>query len=87
MASDYHADEEMFETSDLNLASFLRCRGFGIWRIRKEGGTRSIFLFRRDPALTVAVLEYANDCDIAVRSFSNTVRDLKALTRMKDMES
>jgi hypothetical protein len=40
-----------FETSDLNLASFLRCR------------------------------EFANDGPVPVRSFCNTLRDLKAIVR------
>lgn len=70
----------LFETSDLNLASFLRCRDFTIQDIRRENG-RAVFVFADSPELHCAVLEFANDGLIPVRSFSNTLRDLKAITR------
>ncbi len=69
-----------FETSDLNLACFLRCREFPILDIRKEHG-KSTFVFGDTTRLRSAILEYANDGPIPVRSFCNTVRDLKAIIR------
>ena len=69
-----------FETSDLNLASFLRCRGFRIVDILRQGG-RAIFVFGDSQELNRAILEYANDGVIGVRSFCNTLRDLKGLAR------
>lgn len=68
------------ETSDLNLASFLRCRGFWFVDIKRERG-RVIFVVGDSPDLHQAVLDYANDAAVAVRSFCNTLRDLKGLTR------
>lgn len=68
------------ETSDLNLATFLRCRGFAFVEIRRHGG-RTTFLFADSGELRQAVLDFANDGAIGVRTFSNTLRDLKALTR------
>ena len=70
----------VFETPDLNLASFMRCRGFKIQDIRNQGG-RVIFVYEDSAELRSAVLDFANDGPIPVRSFCNTLRDLKAITR------
>ena len=69
-----------YETSDLNLASFLRCRDFPILDIQRQNG-RAIFVFCDSPALRHAIVDFANDSSVNVRSFCNTLRDLKALTR------
>lgn len=69
-----------FETSDLNLASFLRCRDFTIKDIRRGNG-KTIFVFDDSPGLRRAMLEFANDGPIPVRSFFSTLRDLKAIIR------
>ncbi len=69
-----------YETTDLTLASFLRCRSFQIENIRRSNG-RTIFVFDDSPQLRRAVLEYANDGTVSVRSFCSTMRDLKAITR------
>ncbi len=69
-----------FETFDLHLASFLRCRGFAFVSLRRDGG-RTMFVFSESPELREAILGYANDQCVPVRSFSNTLRDLKALIR------
>jgi hypothetical protein len=71
---------QTYETSDLTLASFLRCRSFKIDNIRRQNG-RSVFVFEDSPLLRTAVLEYANDGSVSVRSFCSTMRDLKAITR------
>ncbi len=78
------SEDAVFETSDLNLASFLRCRAYSFTDIRHEGDNRTVFVFRATPDLHNAVLDYANDSQIGVRSFCNTLRDLKSLTRSKD---
>lgn len=69
-----------FDTPDLTLASFLRCRNFTISNIRRQNG-RTIFVFEDSPQLRSAVLDYANDGSVAVRTFCGTMRDLKAITR------
>ncbi|HVF57403.1 MAG TPA: DUF5659 domain-containing protein [Pyrinomonadaceae bacterium] len=69
-----------YETSDLSLASFLRCRDFHIENIRRQNG-RTTFIFADSPQLRQAVLDYANDAAVSVRSFCSTMRDLKAITR------
>ena len=71
----------MYQTTDLTLTSFLRCRGFQIENIKQVNG-RTLFTFQESPELRSAILEYANDAVIAVRSFCSTMRDLKALTRV-----
>lgn len=70
----------LFETSDLNLASFLRCRSFTIEDIHREIG-KTIFVFADSAELHRAILEFANDGPVGVRSFCNTLRDLKGITR------
>lgn len=69
-----------FETADLNLASFLRCRGFVIEGLENRH-FRMVFAFRDSPELHRTVLDFANDGAVGVRSFCNTVRDLKGLAR------
>jgi hypothetical protein len=71
---------QSYETTDLMLASFLRCRSFDIHNIKRANG-RTTFVFDDTPQLRSAVLEYANDATVAVRSFCSTMRDLKAITR------
>jgi hypothetical protein len=71
---------QTYETTDLTLASFLRCRSFAINNIKRLSG-RTVFVFADTPQLRGAVLEYANDGAVSVRSFCSTMRDLKAITR------
>ena len=70
-----------YQTTDLTLTSFLRCRGFAIENIKRNNG-RTLFIFQESPELRSAILEFANDAVVAVRSFCSTMRDLKAITRV-----
>ena len=69
-----------YQTTDLTLTSFLRCRGFALENIKQNNG-RTLFIFPESPELRTAILDYANDASVAVRSFCSTMRDLKAITR------
>jgi hypothetical protein len=69
-----------YDTTDITLASFLRCRSFTISSIRRQNG-KTAFVFEDSSQLRDAVLEYANDGSVSVRSFCGTLRDLKAITR------
>jgi predicted Fe-Mo cluster-binding NifX family protein len=69
-----------YDTTDLSLASFLRCRSFIINDIRRQNG-KTIFVFEDSSQLRTAVLDYANDGSVSVRTFCSTMRDLKAITR------
>jgi hypothetical protein len=69
-----------YDTTDLTLASFLRCRSFQINNIRRQNG-KTVFVFEDSSQLRNAVLEYANDGSVSVRTFCSTLRDLKAITR------
>lgn len=71
----------VYETSDLHLASFLRCRGFEIAGIARNGDGRTAFAFGESEELRRAILDFANDGPIGARSFSNTLRDLKGMVR------
>jgi hypothetical protein len=68
-----------YETCDLNLASFLRCRNFPIVDIQRHN-LKTAFVFADSSELRAAIIDYANDGLVAVRSFCNTLRDLKAIT-------
>ena len=70
----------MYQTTDLTLTSFLRCQGFQIESIKQNNG-RTLFIFQDSPELRKAILDFANDARVAVRSFCSTMRDLKAITR------
>jgi hypothetical protein len=69
-----------YQTTDLTLTSFLRCRGFQIVGINQNNG-RTLFIFQESPELRTAILDFANDASIDVISFCSTMRDLKAITR------
>ena len=69
-----------YQTNDLTLASFLRCRGFNIANIKEHNG-RNTFVFEDSPELRSAIIDFANDAAVAVRTFTSTMRDLKAITR------
>jgi hypothetical protein len=69
-----------YDTTDLTLASFLRCRSFTINNIRRQNG-KTVFVFVDSSQLRNAILEYANDGSVCVRTFCSTLRDLKAITR------
>lgn len=73
--------KQAYQTTDLTLTSFLRCRGFQIENIKQNNG-RTLFSFHESPELRLAILDYANDAVVCVRSFCSTMRDLKALTRV-----
>ena len=73
--------KQTYQTTDLTLTSFLRCRGFVIDNIKQNNG-RTLFIFQESPELRRAILDYANDAVISVRSFCSTMRDLKAITRV-----
>ncbi|HXQ72283.1 MAG TPA: cytochrome D1 domain-containing protein, partial [Pyrinomonadaceae bacterium] len=73
--------KQTYQTTDLTLTSFLRCRGFQIENIKQNNG-RTLFSFHESPELRLAIVEFANDAVVAVRSFCSTMRDLKALTRV-----
>lgn len=70
----------LYQTTDLNLASYLRCRSFNIEDIARKNG-KAVFSFRDSDGIRTAILEYANDGMIQARSFCNTLRDLKSLVR------
>ena len=73
--------KQTYQTTDLTLTSFLRCRGFAIENIKQNNG-RTLFIFQESPELRGAILDYANDAVVSVRSFCSTMRDLKAITRV-----
>jgi hypothetical protein len=80
MTNSSDSAQRTYETTDLMLASFLRCRDLQIADIRRQNG-RTVFVFGDSPQLRQAIIDYANDAQVSVRSFCATMRDLKAITR------
>ncbi len=70
-----------FETPDLNLASFLFCREFNFVGFKRLGDGRTVFVFTESPKLRHAIVDYANDGSVPVRTFCNTLRDLRGIIR------
>ncbi len=75
--------QALYSSPDLHLASFLCCRGFAIVEIRRANN-RTTFVFHDGAELRRSIVDYANDGVVGVRSFCNTLRDLKSLTREND---
>ncbi|HYO62470.1 MAG TPA: DUF5659 domain-containing protein [Pyrinomonadaceae bacterium] len=80
MSASSERQSQMYETSDLMLASFLRCRSFQIEDFKRQNG-RTVFVFEDSPELRRALLDYANDGEVSVRTFCGTMRDLKAIAK------
>ncbi len=70
-----------FETSDLHLASFLHCRNFPLQGIKSTSDGRKICVFFDSSELRYAVLDYATDGVVPVRTFCMTLRELTDMTR------
>ena len=71
--------ESVFETTDFYLACYLRCDGFRLVGIRREG-PRSVFRFedradRQDVILTF----FNNEGTVRPLAYSAAIKDLKAL--------
>ncbi len=71
----------IFETTDLNLASFLYCRNFFILDIKRLPDGQTALTFEDSEALRIAIVDYANNGVVPVRTFCATLRDLEAVTR------
>ncbi len=69
----------IFKTSDLDLASFLVAKNFKLQDIIRTD--RCYFVFTNSADLHSAMVAYANDDHVKVRSFLRNLRDLKALTK------
>ena len=71
--------EQVFETTDFYLACYLRCDGFRLAGIRREG-PRSVFRFqdradRHDAMLTF----FNNEGNVRPLAYATAIKDLKAL--------
>lgn len=68
-----------FETGDLKLASFLYCRHFPFLDIKPGGDGGKICVFADTSELRYALVDYANDGIVPVRTFCMTLTDLQAM--------
>ncbi len=71
--------ENVFETSDFYLACYLRCDGFKLIGIQKEG-KRAVFRFaNRADCEAVVLTFFNNEGTVQPLSFSTAIKNLKAL--------
>lgn len=72
-------EEDVFETTDFYLSCYLRCDGYRLIGIRREG-SRSVFRFEDRADRRNAMLTFFNN-EGAVRppAYSAAIKDLKAL--------
>jgi hypothetical protein len=71
--------EDVFETTDFYLACYLRCDGFRLVGIRREG-SRSVFRFEDRGDRQGAMLAFFNnEGNVRPLAYSAAIKDLKAL--------
>jgi len=71
--------ESVFETTDFYLACYLRCDGFRLAGIRREG-PRSVFRFEdRADRQDVTLSFFNNEVNVRPLAYSAAIKDLKAL--------
>ena len=72
-------DQNVFETTDFYLACYLRCDGFRLVGIRREG-PRSVFRFENRAGRRDAMLAFFNnEGTVRPLAYSAAIKDLKAL--------
>lgn len=78
MGKDKQYEQELYKTTDLYLASFLKAKSWFV-RIEKEQDGKCTFIFVDDPDLREDIVSYFNDGEIGVNRFKNCLQDLKTL--------
>jgi len=69
--------QEVYETTDLSLAAFLKAKG---WFIRfKSFSGKCIFSFVDDAELREDIISYFNNGKIGITDYKNAVMDLKVI--------
>ncbi len=68
-----------FETTDFYLACYLRCAGFRLAGVRRDG-SRSVFQFEDQPDRQNVTLAFFNyEGSVRPLAFSTAIKDLKTL--------
>ena len=71
--------EDVFETTDFYLACFMRCDGFRLVGLRREG-SRSVFRFEdRTDRMDVMLAFFNNEGNVRPLAYAAAIKDLKAL--------
>lgn len=70
---------QLFETTDFYLACFLRCMGYDLAEVRRDG-VRSVFVFHDKPGRRKDVMSfYNNQTVVRPLTFVGTIKDMKSL--------
>ena len=73
------AADAVFETTDFYLACFLRCDGFRLVGLRRDG-SRAVFQFEdRADRETALLAFFNNEGRVRPLAYSSAIKDLKAL--------
>lgn len=68
-----------FETSDFYLACYLRCIGYALGDVRRNGA-RVVFMFCDQPARRADLMAFfGNTAEVKPLQFVSAIKDLKAL--------
>jgi hypothetical protein len=70
--------DETFETTDFHLAAFLRCKGWRLVRLGRNG-RRAVFVFADRAEREATVISFYNDAVIPARRYAESIREVKAL--------
>lgn len=68
----------VYSTSDLYLAAFLKANGVRLFD-KKRNGKRVEFLFKDRPDRAELIQAFFNDGNIGITTFKNAVQDLKTI--------
>ena len=69
-----------YETTDLGLVAFLRCKGRLLVDTKKDGG-KVTFVFEEHPAIKQYVLDYFNGAEVSAIDFLNKLQESKTIMR------
>ncbi len=81
LAETAEVSSRKFETADIVLASFLRCRNFDLLNLKRSSNGAILFVFLDSPELRHGIVDFANDGIVPVRCFYSTLRDFEAISR------
>lgn len=77
----------VYQTEDINLVAYLRCKDFKFNQHLSKRGSTIIFSFAEDAAIKDEVLRYYNgDCLVEPGRFADCLRQIKGFIKLKNKE-
>jgi hypothetical protein len=72
------SNAETFETTDIGLVAFLRCKGFDLLNLKKRGD-KTAFVLNEQSDRRKLVMDYFNGAEVSCRDFMNRIQEAKTL--------